>query len=138
MISKILQILGLQPWISKVFSRSLEQFFLTVGQNNFGKKIPINVQRKIQILSPYLGWDYRPKCEIRYLTLWCTISKHLNRTLVWIWISFHLINYMYSHEYLTPQYLSDLIKYIIWLQNNTRIFLWRKLCRSNDIVTVNF
>ena len=31
MISKILQI----------FSRSLEQFFLTVGQNNFGNKIPI-------------------------------------------------------------------------------------------------
>ena len=30
-ISKILQIIGLQPRISKVFSRSLEQFFLTVG-----------------------------------------------------------------------------------------------------------
>ena len=27
--------------ISKVFFRSLEQFFLTVGQNNFGNKIPI-------------------------------------------------------------------------------------------------
>ena len=25
----------------KNFSRSLEQFFLTVGQNNFGNKIPI-------------------------------------------------------------------------------------------------
>ena len=34
MISKILQIF-------KSFSRSLEQFFLTVGQNNFGNKIPI-------------------------------------------------------------------------------------------------
>ena len=32
MISKILQILGIQPRISK--------FFLTVGQNNFGNKIP--------------------------------------------------------------------------------------------------
>ena len=32
MISKILQILGLQPRISN--------FFLTVGQNNFGNKIP--------------------------------------------------------------------------------------------------
>ena len=39
-ILKILQILGLQPQISKVFSRSLELFFLTVGQNNFGNKIP--------------------------------------------------------------------------------------------------
>ena len=36
-ISKNLQILGLQP---RSFSRSLEQFFLTVGQNNFGNKIP--------------------------------------------------------------------------------------------------
>ena len=25
----------------KSFSRSLEQFFLTVGQNNFGNKIPL-------------------------------------------------------------------------------------------------
>ena len=25
----------------KTFSRSLEQFFLTVGQNNFGNKIPL-------------------------------------------------------------------------------------------------
>ena len=32
MISKILQILSPQPWITKVF--------LTVGQNNFGNKIP--------------------------------------------------------------------------------------------------
>ena len=41
MISKLLQILSLQPQISKVFhDRSLEQFFLTVGQNNFGNKIP--------------------------------------------------------------------------------------------------
>ena len=41
MISKSLQILGLQPRISKVFSRSLEQFVLKVGQNNFGNKIPL-------------------------------------------------------------------------------------------------
>jgi hypothetical protein len=27
--------------ISKSFSRSLEQFFLTVGQNNFGNKKPM-------------------------------------------------------------------------------------------------
>ena len=40
MISKILQILGLKSRISKVFPQSLEQFFLTVGQNNFGNKIP--------------------------------------------------------------------------------------------------
>ena len=39
-ISKFLQILGIQPRISKDFSQSLAQFFLTVGQNNFGNKIP--------------------------------------------------------------------------------------------------
>ena len=37
MISKFLQILGLQP---RSFSRSLEQFLLTVGQNNLSNKIP--------------------------------------------------------------------------------------------------
>ena len=42
MISKILQILGLQPRISK----SLEQFFLTVDQNNFGNKIPFLPEEK--------------------------------------------------------------------------------------------
>jgi hypothetical protein len=36
-ISKILQILGLQPRISKVF--------LPVGQNNFGKKIPFTTSK---------------------------------------------------------------------------------------------
>ena len=35
-----MQILDLQPHISKSFSRSLQQFFLTAGQNNFDKKIP--------------------------------------------------------------------------------------------------
>ena len=50
MISKCLQILGLQPWISKVFSWSLEQFFLTIGQNNFGNKISLLIC-PIRILS---------------------------------------------------------------------------------------
>ena len=36
MISKLLQILGLQPRISQV---SVEQFILTAGQKNFGNKI---------------------------------------------------------------------------------------------------
>ena len=39
-ISKFLQILGLQPRISKVFLNHQNNFFLTVGQNNFGNKIP--------------------------------------------------------------------------------------------------
>ena len=40
-MSKFLQTLCLQPRISLSFSRSLEQFFLTVGQNDFGNKSPI-------------------------------------------------------------------------------------------------
>ena len=40
-MSKFLQTLGLQPRISLSFSRSLEQFLLTVGQNDFGNKPPI-------------------------------------------------------------------------------------------------
>jgi hypothetical protein len=41
-----LKILGLQPRIPKVFSRSLEQFFLTVGQNNFGQNTNCLGKRK--------------------------------------------------------------------------------------------
>ena len=40
MISKILQSPSLQPRISFFFSKSLEQFFLTLVQSNFGNKIP--------------------------------------------------------------------------------------------------
>ena len=40
MITKLLQILCLQPSKFKSFSGSLEQFFLTVGQKNFGNKLP--------------------------------------------------------------------------------------------------
>ena len=50
-----MQIPGLQPL--KIFSRSLEQFFLTVGQNNFGNKIP-----DLKIIHLYT-WRYDCKCE---------------------------------------------------------------------------
>ena len=39
-ISKILQVLSAFSLEFIFFSLSLEQFFLTVGQNNFGNKIP--------------------------------------------------------------------------------------------------
>ena len=48
MISKILQIL-------KSFSRSLEHFFLTVRQNNFGNKIPLILRK--HIFSGTFGWS---------------------------------------------------------------------------------
>ena len=46
----VLVILKILPSASnlKSFSRSLEQFFLTVGHNNFGNKIP-NLQNTISI-----------------------------------------------------------------------------------------
>ena len=42
MISKSLQIRSIQPYDFKSFSRSVEHFFLTIGQNNFGNKIPFH------------------------------------------------------------------------------------------------
>ena len=51
MISKFLQILGLQPRISIFFSWLLEQFFLTVGQNNFGNKIPFNDYSQVFVIN---------------------------------------------------------------------------------------
>ena len=38
--------------ISKSFSQSLEQFFLTVGQNNFGNKIPFIKTNVTPVLDP--------------------------------------------------------------------------------------
>ena len=38
-LNSFLQFLSLQSRISKILSQSLEQFFLTVGQDNFGNKI---------------------------------------------------------------------------------------------------
>ena len=40
-ISKFFQIMGLQPLISKVFLDEYNNFFLTLGQNNFGNKISL-------------------------------------------------------------------------------------------------
>ena len=55
------------------FSRSLEQFFLTVGQNNFGNKIPyekIDITNRVpRIFSLFLCWVhlmYTSKCICRY------------------------------------------------------------------------
>ena len=47
MISNILQILGLQPRISKFFSIT-RIFFLTVGQNNFCNKIPFVGRKNVR------------------------------------------------------------------------------------------
>ena len=52
---------------SKGFSLSLEHFFLTVGQNNFGNKIPffLQIQAEAGLRRPVLGgaswyWMLRP------------------------------------------------------------------------------
>ena len=50
MISNILQILGLQSRISQ----SLKQFFLPVGQNNFGNKIPFLISSTF--ITATNGW----------------------------------------------------------------------------------
>ena len=76
MISKKLQILGLQPRILKVLSQSLEQFFLAVGQNNFGNKIPLLT---INIVSGFFSRHTWYMSEI--LT---KLSKTLFMHLYWI------------------------------------------------------
>ena len=47
------QILGLKVSNFKSFSQSLEQFFLTVGQNNFGNKIPFK-----RVKHKYILWNF--------------------------------------------------------------------------------
>ena len=54
MISKNLQILGLQLRISKVFLDHKNIFFLTVGQNNFGNKISnMSLKKCIELISDF-------------------------------------------------------------------------------------
>ena len=52
MISNILQIFRIQSQFQKFFSIT-KQFFLTVGQNNFGNKIPFPVFHDTIDLSKY-------------------------------------------------------------------------------------
>ena len=58
LISKFLQIHGLQPRISKIFFRSLKQFFLTVRQNSFCNKIPMH--HFLFPLKLNLFWGQKP------------------------------------------------------------------------------
>ena len=64
MISNNLQILSLQPRISKV-SQSPNQFFLKEGQNNFGNKIPFlfaiycSTHNSIKSSLSKNGWDFQ-------------------------------------------------------------------------------
>ena len=51
--SKRLKILGLLPQISKLFSRSLKQFFLAVSQNNFGNKTPFFIKLHLFVLNGF-------------------------------------------------------------------------------------
>ena len=50
MISKFLQNLGIQPWISNIFSQSIDQIFFTVGPKQFQKQ---NTKKYIYILGLY-------------------------------------------------------------------------------------
>ena len=65
MILKFLQILNLQPRISNVFLNHKKNFFLTVGQNNFGNKIPF--------LWNFSGWRPSFKYYNKWISLFGTI-----------------------------------------------------------------
>ena len=62
MIAKNYQILDLQPRISKVFlDHYLDEFFLTVGQNKFGNKIPffqLDIYISFILLHHYFAWAF--------------------------------------------------------------------------------
>jgi hypothetical protein len=60
----ILRILSFQPQISTVFSRSVEQVFLTVGQNNFGNKIPL--------FWIFASMDW--KCSLKFSKVYITFT----------------------------------------------------------------
>jgi hypothetical protein len=74
----------------KSFSRLLEQFFLTVGQNNFGNKIPLNT---------YLQWHLDcyclllktfsifVSCNYCFQMAYVCIFKILNFSCFWSWKS---------------------------------------------------
>ena len=51
---------GFKPQVFKSFSQSLELFFLTVGQNNFGNKIPkfndLEDLAKLPKLTKIMNW----------------------------------------------------------------------------------
>ena len=94
MISKILQILNLQPRISKVFSQSLEHFFFTVGQNNLGNKIPClsNKSGKMDTFCFFVTWQKHqsnPSTEnqlsksfLVHIVVWCTTETE--HTATWL------------------------------------------------------
>ena len=58
MISKILQIVRPSASNFKSFSQSLEQFFLTVGQYNFGNKITFQVTEENEADQTALEENY--------------------------------------------------------------------------------
>ena len=69
----------------KSFSRSLEQFFLTVGQNNFGNKIPemhmlekmssdgisIHVFLSLDFAFAFTLWYLKWRCALHLKSWWC-------------------------------------------------------------------
>ena len=80
--------------ISKSFSGSLEQFFLTVGQNNFGNKIPFQLYNWFEF-DTYSCW--RPKSGVflmRFLNLvHCDMhSRSYNFSILKLLIFFFLIS----------------------------------------------
>ena len=82
------------------FSRSLEQFFLTVGQNNFGNKIPLNVLKMygfkndcnvsicyVLNIDVHMYYYYYYSIFLCWLTSWSNKSKFSDWCQNMIWTS---------------------------------------------------
>ena len=68
----------------KSFSRSLEQFFLTVGQNNFGNKIPFHTPLTRFTAALNCSPDFFQKLRVtcifcKSLLVWCISIENQSR-----------------------------------------------------------
>ena len=114
-------------WLSasdfKSFSRSPEQFFLTVGQNNFGKKIPLFFQR------PKVSLNQKCTEIVLQVVLWQIYSNRLCPSTKCIF-----------HEFLKCR-LWTLIREIIPLRstiNICKLQLWKMNKKSISCTVVLF
>ena len=107
----------------KSFSRSVEQFFLTEGQSNFGNKIPISIAQYPD-LTVYL-WKF---CEAGWLYFTIFTQPHstyfnpgFGCSLIYIWT---VQNYKTSRN-LTYKLLSFFLWSFFYLQWHTYRIHWR-------------
>ena len=126
MISNILQILDLQSRTSNIFAWSLEDLFLTVGQNNFGKKIPRLLLPTILFIAPK-----RPS-SLGNVSTYETDIKRISRNRVQIFSCFlplSLSTFMLDNK-IVKNRCNYLKKIVFYQENGSGVFFLKSL-RTN-------